>query len=485
MVTEAQRKAFLDALNTICNTSVLISKKHAKYDRWLKNFYYRYNNNTMPEEHIQMFKSRLNNYHITFEEFLETKGNLKVFVQLCTERKNSAKTNKKPNLARANKIIQELLNQNNEKDKKISSLEDQISKYEEESKKKDTIELIDNQKNYKELQKNYLMKLLVEEDNISLEKIKSKLEKAGIPLIGLEGSLSELRNEVPGIIRSISNDGLNKVYSICGTATNRQEALRNSEICPRISDILDGTIQFLVLSDIHLPLDSTMDQIKTKIHPLLECSCRNGNIPIIDLGDTNDSNRKCYFEWINKDKRLVDLSYNFYKTYASVISENNDTNYHLLLGNHDGHHYELGVDPVEIINDYSDNIKVLGIDKGSIMIGNDKIGLYHTIGNQCRPTIESKYKNICEELYTYANDYIYSLIGHYHVGIHDPINHFSAINNGFNKALLFTAEIENGTVKRMSVDSLYITNNNKMYRNNSYRTEIYNSDHQLKKKKSQ
>ena len=130
-----------------------------------------------------MFKSRLNNYHITFEEFLETKGNLKVFVQLCTERKNSTKTNKKPNLARANKRIQELLNQNNEKDKKISSLEDQISKYEEESKKKDTIELIDNQKNYKELQKNYLMKLLVEEDNISLEKIKIKLEKAGIPLI--------------------------------------------------------------------------------------------------------------------------------------------------------------------------------------------------------------------------------------------------------------------------------------------------------------
>ena len=65
MVTESQRKAFLDALNTICNTSILISKKHAKYDRWLKNFYYRYNNNTMPEEHIQMFKSRLNNYHIT------------------------------------------------------------------------------------------------------------------------------------------------------------------------------------------------------------------------------------------------------------------------------------------------------------------------------------------------------------------------------------------------------------------------------------
>ena len=48
MVTESQRKAFLDALNTICNTSILISKKHAKYDRWLKNFYYRYNNNTMP-----------------------------------------------------------------------------------------------------------------------------------------------------------------------------------------------------------------------------------------------------------------------------------------------------------------------------------------------------------------------------------------------------------------------------------------------------
>lgn len=456
MVTEAQKKAFIDALNTICNKSILHSKKNfTKYDRWLKNFYYRYNNNTMPEEHIQMFKSRLNNYHITFEEFLETKGNLKVFVQLCAERKNE------------------------------NSLNAHIEKAVEEFKKEFTIEFIENQKKYRELQKAYLLKLLVEEDNISLENIKSKLEKEGIPLIGLDNSLSELRNEVPGIIRSISTDGLKKIYSISGTATNRQEALQSSEICPRISDILDGTIQFLVTADFHLSPRLYKGQIKKIYEPFFDFSSTHDNIPIIDLGDVMDSLRYIKFkDWSPMNKEAVDSSYKFYKNYSEAISSEKDIRLYQLLGNHDLHSYTVGVDPVEIINDYSDNIVFLGNDKGSVMLGNDKIGLFHTIGNfQKGACID--YSSICEELSKYVNEYIYSLVGHVHRGYHDPYNHFTSVNNGYNKALLFTAEIKKGTVKRMNAEELLLDNKNKLNSSNSYSIEIYNSDYQLKKKKSQ
>ena len=87
------------------------------------------------------------------------------------------------------------------------------------------------------------------------------------------------------------------------------------------------------------------------------------------------------------------------------------------------------------------------------------------------------YEYLCEEMENIAKDYIYSLMGHYHFGKHNPEQNFSVISNGIENPLLFKAILKDGQVEKMYVTELYSTNNG--LKNSCYSTEIYNRGKQL------
>ena len=111
--------------------------------------------------------------------------------------------------------------------------------------------------------------------------------------------------------------------------------------------------------------------------------------------------------------------------------------------------------------DYSTNFNLLGISRGTFKIGEDKIGVFHNepfrtiLSSQEEPKKikrnEIIYNNLCENMKEFTKDYIYTLIGHYHFGMHNPKENFSVIENGTNNALLFKAEIKNGRVENVVV----------------------------------
>ena len=347
-------------------------------------------------------------------------------------------------------------------------------------------EFVKQFKEIKEKQKQAIVKLLCKNDNVKIEDIRTYLKNEKEPTEGLTDTLKELKNEIPGIVRGISEDGLEQSYSIKIDAIKQLEEYKKLIISPRISNIQDGIVSFIVCSDIHLNMKNSEEIIKKTLFPFIEYSAKNNNIPIIDLGDIAETIREIgYNSWKTMDKNTIKQAYNFYVNYAKAIASAPEIGHYTLFGNHDEHPYHSGIDPLEIILEHSNNFKLLGISSGSFKVGNDKIGVYHDKQWQnnifnCSDKNEYIYNYLCEEAENFAKDYIYSLIGHYHFGKHNPELNFSVINNGIGSPLLFTAEVKDGYVERMYVTELYLINNTQ-YKKSNYQTEIYNRQRVYKK----
>lgn len=337
-------------------------------------------------------------------------------------------------------------------------------------------------KQTKERQQQMLVKLLCSTDEVSLETIKNCLEYEKIGTEGLENNLKELRIMIPGITRVLKNGEDAPAYSLRTDAMNKLEEYKKDIVYPRISNVHDGKVEFIVRADLHLDMTNSEDTLKTKLEKYFNYSAAHGNIPIVDLGDLAETLAVIkHKDWKNFDKEAAKLSYKFYKNYAKAIASAPETKHYTLLGNHDEHPYLVGVDPIEILSEYSNNFEPLGVSKGSFRIGNDSIGVFHdkTWQNIVSFQEYSKderdeiiYDYLCDEIEEIANDYIYSLIGHYHFGAHNIDKRFSVINNGLQSGLIFTAEVRDGHVDRMFVTELGHEN---------YQIEIYNRGNQYRK----
>ncbi len=539
MVTEEQKKVFKDGLNNIFNGTVKEKEEtYQKTSQWFKNMYYRYINNTLPEEHKKALEKRLMLRNITIEEFMETKGNIDLLQELSKNKKIEKQNNKKvkkpiieksqtdelneiikvrdkleksintlkSKITKRNRalyqltdeaceeiekqedhnIIQKMEEENNqlraqnEKYKESCSLYYHINRTlkEKNKKLKEKCKQYEEHDEYKIIQKQHLLNLFCTNENITLQEIKDSFASSNLPVENLLNVLNELRNEIPGITRVINEDGNTQSYSIIASATNRRDALKRNKVCPRISNIFTGIIEFVVIADLHADLASTEDDLKRRLDPLHKfCTIRN-NLPIINLGDNADTLKKISrINWENRDKEAINLSYNFYSNYSKAIESASNIMHYELFGNHDQHPYLVGVDPLEIMNLYANNIIFLGIEEGSFMLGNDKLGVFHKNFNR---NIYPFDEAVDIGLSNIANEYIYSLIGHYHVGIHRPFQKFSLIDNHFPQ--LFTVKIEDGIVKTIGVKEIGDYNKNGNLSCDVYQTEIYNSDYQYIKK---
>lgn len=338
------------------------------------------------------------------------------------------------------------------------------------------------EKQTKERQQQMIVKLLCSADDVSLDAIRNCLEKEKIGAEGLENNLKELRHMIPGITRVLTNEEDGTAYSLRTDAIKRLEEYKKDIVCPRISYVHDGKVEFVVRSDLHLDMTNSEDTIKNKLEMYFNYSAAHGNIPIVDLGDLAETLAGIrHKEWKKFNKEAAKLSYKFYKNYARAIASAPEIKHYTLLGNHDEHPYLVGVDPIEILSEYSDNFRALGVSKGSFKIGNDKIGVFHD-KNWQNIVAFSEYKKeerdriiydyVCDEVEKIASNYIYSLIGHYHFGTHNIEKHFSIINNGLGSGLVFTAEVKDGHVERMFMTELTCKN---------YQTEIYNRGNQYRK----
>ena len=237
-------------------------------------------------------------------------------------------------------------------------------------------------------------------------------------------------------------------------------------------------------------MTSSRDTIRKMMNPYLEYCAAKENMPIIDLGDLADTRRPFVIkDWENHDKEAIKQAYNFFKNYAQALNMAPEIKHYTLFGNHEDHPYLAGVDPIEIIYDYSKNFYLLGVGKGKFKIANDKIAVYHdktwqnVIPATEQPDKEKRdeyiYKFLCEHMKKIASDYVYSLIGHYHFGKINPSENFAVINNGIETALMFTAEIKDNEIQKMFVKNIY-TNNNQI-QTSDYEIEIYNKEKKYNK----
>ena len=590
MISEERKKAFNDGLNNIFNETIRNNNgTYEKCSQWLKNLYYRYKNDTLPEEHKLALEARLHNKNISKEEFLDTKGNIDLLLELakskkepkvnsekeeidnqlnelekeiisleskitkrnkvlyrlsdedCEETKRKIKELKekrkelnaklkamepKEEVANkesvtANKKIEELLSSNKEKDTKITELENEIAKYKEErafynnkykaeyekkfeiySKQKDeeanerikteVRKGIDKatakEEENRNVQKRHIRNLLFTNNIVSLDDIKFRLKTAGCSATKLDIAINELRNEIPGIIRVLDKDGQSVNYSLSANAANINSALKSINVCPRISNVMSGKVSYIIRADLHISLNSKESDIKKVLEPYFEFSTLNKNIPILDLGDVGDTLEEMeHCQWTSGNREAAESIYSFFRDYAKIISTVPSIKHYQQYGNHDSHAFLVGIDPVEIINSYSNNITSLGVGKGAYMIGNDKIGVLHGIDSiPCIPkkTMESFRNNLCtaieEELPQIITDEIYTFISHYHTGLHKPLQHYSLIAN--NQPLLVTTEVADGQITKIYVQKLLLTKNEKTFNIDSYPIEIYDSGTQYVKK---
>ena len=175
------------------------------------------------------------------------------------------------------------------------------------------------------------------------------------------------------------------VLSINAHATDRWNVLKEKTNSPRISNMFHGKLQFLEHSDLHLNLKSTIDDLKKEFEPIFDYASTHDNPPIINLGDLADTLREIeYNTWQNNDKEAIELSINFFKNFSKVLGTVPNLKYYFLFGNHEKHIFDAGVDPLEIMNEHCNNLIPLGAEKGSFIVGNDKIGVFHGFSNGIR-----------------------------------------------------------------------------------------------------
>ena len=363
----------------------------------------------------------------------------------------------------------------------IKKLEDEKQSLEKEIERLKSLLKLETKKT-NERQKEIILKLMCSKDDITLDEIRSALEKNRIPFDGFKDTLNELKSEIPGLNKRITPDGRQFSYSITTPATTELDEYKKCIVSPSICSLIDGEIKFIVRSDTHLNIKSSEDTLNRFLYPYMEYCSKNGNIPVIDLGDISETIRYTNIEnWKNMDKETIKYAYQFYKNYAKVISNAPEIENYILLGNHDEHPFWVGVDPLQIMKDYSDNIISLGVSKGEFRISNDKIAVYHD--KEWQNIVSYKeyskserdsiiYDFLCEKMQELSKDYTYSLIGHYHFGKINPDQNFAVINNGIGNPLLITAIIKNGRIEKMYMSEL--NNNGKILVKSNYETEIYN-----------
>ena len=363
----------------------------------------------------------------------------------------------------------------------IKKLEDEKQSLEKEIERLKSLLKLETKKT-NERQKEIILKLMCSKDDITLDEIRSALEKNRIPFDGFKDTLNELKSEISGLNKRITPDGRQFSYSITTPATTELDEYKKCIVSPSICSLIDGEIKFIVRSDTHLNIKSSEDTLNRFLYPYMEYCSKNGNIPVIDLGDISETIRYTNIEnWKNMDKETIKYAYQFYKNYAKVISNAPEIENYILLGNHDEHPFWVGVDPLQIMKDYSDNIISLGVSKGEFRISNDKIAVYHD--KEWQNIVSYKeyskserdsiiYDFLCEKMQELSKDYTYSLIGHYHFGKINPDQNFAVINNGIGNPLLITAIIKNGRIEKMYMSEL--NNNGKILVKSNYETEIYN-----------
>lgn len=523
MVTENQKKVFGDYLNNTFNLRIKNNTEtYNKTNTWLKNVYYRYKNSTLPKEHKEKLETRLKKYNITIDEFLETKGNLnslRILSKKKKELKEIARKQEKEKQKEKNKNIKQLQHENKvlkeniqklkqntpnikqlenenkvlrsniqkqkEKNKNIIRSNEKLitqnqklkyrAKYVEEL-NRDLAKEIESSKQLKDnknrtIEKEHILDLLCSYDNLSIQEIKDSLETANISTDNLLNTLREIRSEIPSITSIINEDGKTQKYSIIAKNTKRLTELREMTFCPSISNIHNGKIKFIVLSDLHIK-DNTLDTMKKTLEPSLNLSTKEGNIAIVNLGDTQDSISIMKNRLNIPEKEVIKYSYKFWENYAKAISMAPKIEHYDEFGNHDEESFHIGIDSLEIINSNCDNFTFLGVNEGAIKIGNDKIGIYHKVNSIPNIRNHNYYTKLCEEAKVLIRDYIFFLMGHFHFGEHNPLLGYSLINNGIENALLFTAEVEDGNIERMYIDELSLVNNK--YIQKGYQIEIYN-----------
>ena len=451
--------------------------------------------------------------HITDEEYENKKNELNEIKKqrLEVNRKLDAikveEEKPKKEKEAVTKKIEELVNQSKEKDKEINELKNEISKYKEERSyiktkyeeeydkrfesystqlKEEYDKKLENevekqiskanQKNEKtlELQKAHILRMLLKNETVSIDEIKMKLESHKVSPANLDVAINELRVRIPGITKFYDLSKQTTVLSINTHAIDRWNALKQNPTCPRISDTLDGKVNFLEHTDLHLDLKSTEDQLKKLFEPIFDCAIENGNEPIINLGDLVDTLKEIEFDrWRNNDKEAIDLTIKFFKNFAKVLATVPEIKYYFLAGNHEKHIYDAGIDILEIINDYSNNLIPLGANAGSFMLGNDKIGVFHDLNATSRTKEEEKVQEL-------SKDCIYSLIAHFHMGIHKPLSRHSFVKNGIDNVLSFVANLNDGNVEYLCVNQM-IQKADKLVYQNQTPTELYNSNYQYTK----
>lgn len=328
-----------------------------------------------------------------------------------------------------------------------------------------------------EQQKALVVDLLCSNDVVSLDDIRNLFKSKDMTLDNISSIIKDIRCEIPGLVRNMDNGEF--VFSIDSNSIRTCNEYKGWDLSPKISNVHDGVIRFVVRSDLHFGLLSNLDDMKRAFYSHMDFCSKSGNIPIIDLGDICDTLGKASIDdWRSIDKDVVKKAYEFYKNYALAISSASNINNFVLFGNHDIHPYLCGLDPLEIIEGYSDNFKFLGVTNGSFRLGDDKVGVFHDAKMVPYIATIDKFKikqyvcdSLCEEIKSISSDYIYSLFGHYHFGIINPECGFAVVDSGLGGSLLFDAYISDSHVDRMIVTPLqYI--DGKIYK--SYEIEIYN-----------
>lgn len=385
-----------------------------------------------------------------------------------------------------------------EKEQQINDREDTIQKLQKENatlqrKIRENISDLEEQKRIllkhqsqirKEL-KEKLITLLLNNKSISYSYVKQALE---IDNDTYKSLMCEIKDEIPGIIEQITNDGYCNRYTLANKAwyARNQYIDQKPEIqmC-NINIPNKKTLKFIVRTDTHIDMASEYDEIMRELNPYHELSALYGNAPIIDLGDIADTYEYFdYKEMYNPDTKKADvkalkLAYEFYKNYGKTLAQIPQTKHYTILGNHDIDPFYAGVDPIKVIRNYSPNFRYAGLISGSVKIKNLDVGLYHGIlpENEIKTSNSYTYDTyeFLERIDRLSKKHGLILVGHYHLKkIYSNANTV-LVDNGTKTATVLTVTIENNCIESICLELYTLSEQNKFINyNEGYPIMIYN-----------
>ncbi|MBP3920031.1 MAG: hypothetical protein J6D28_00530 [Bacilli bacterium] len=353
----------------------------------------------------------------------------------------------------------------------------------------DYIELLKEQKNKlleqneqtKKQLKEEIIELLLTKPILTYKSIQSSLS-THIELEYLKSIMLEVKEEIPGLWERILPDGKNSYFTL---GNNNRSIIDNySRYLTELNllgqaPIKNRTLKFIVRSDLHLDMKYTQDDMKQLFEPYFNFSAENENASIIDLGDIADTYKYYDFnDYKNASIETIKLSYNFFKNYAESISTSKDTLQYTLIGNHDIHPFYAGINPIKLMQNYSDNFRYIGTLSGSLKIKNLKIGLFHGITPDAKYALYNSAsfdtQDFRNKLNKLSEQYDMMLIGHYHRGKIYTANNAIIVRNGIKNSILLTVNIENNEVESVCADLMFLSQSGKLC--SCYQAEIYNKN---------